>query len=769
MNYSRAWIDRGRAQALQLTEAIRSRLALLKKPLPLGLEVLILLLAVATALLWLDLKFRPRIAQVSLPAAGIAPEKGYAYLIKIANPGLRYLSAINPASVDLYEDGTRLGPSRARKEDIRNFGRGAFSYRQRGLYFSTSDGSSPRTNGRAYWVKSRLSPTPFARWLALFALFIMFWRAAIYRPLALQRAILARGGRTFEWLVTPVQFGATWVVPALTALALVAACWTYLITLWGSAHTVDLAIGGFFQISDASGYAACANQMLDEGVGANRVATYFGGWCLRRPTYPVFLAALLGITGRNWLGLFLLQSVFVALSLTVLLRAVCRFAGPLAAFCVLGFTFAFAAGHAFPLTLSENLGLALGAVGLALLLDAVRLTDNRLLFFAAASLSLALNARAGAFFVLPMLLAGIFFQSRSWRSRWITSAIVFAGMATGFALHFSLVAHFGGSLNASHSNFAHTVYGLSIGGKGWSQVYTDHAEIFKAYPEAEAGRLIYQLAIKNIIDSPQLLLHALTKNLFQYLKIGPFSMVGLRLLWWVGAWAIVLRWRDLPYRIIGLISVGTLLSAPFIVQDGGLRLFAATWAVTGLQVGLGLKFLLSLFLKLVDQSRSTEGFGHTRPQPFDLAIPVILLVTILLPLTPLRGLAASKPVPAQGCKVGEKELIARLGHGSYMIVLVAAGGPTNFWHLQVPAEALRKQIGEGWFDKDFAALPVPTTLINGYQTMAGNIGEDIRVASHGDLGEYYGKTVSMCYRTDASDSVAGNAYYRVVSVRPIAR
>ncbi len=776
MNHYRAWIDRGCARALQLTEAVRSRLGVLKKPLPLGVEVVILLLTVSTALLWLDLKFRPRIVQVSLPAARIAPEKGYVYVIKIANPGLGYLSEINPDtrpgasvfSLELYEDGTRLGPSRVRREDIRNFGQGAFSYRRRGLYFSTSDGSSPRTNGRTYWVRSALAPTPLAQRLAVIALLIMLWRAVIYLPLALRQAILARGARALSWVVTPAQFGGNWVVPVITALALVGACWIYLVSLWGSARTIDLAIGGFFQISDASGYAACANQILDDGLGRNRVAQYFAGWCLRRPTYPVFLAALLGITGRNWLGLLLVQSVFVAFSLTVLFRAVCRLAGPLAALFVLCFMFSFAADHVYPLTLTENLGFALGAVGLALLLDATRLADKRLLFFAAASLSVALNARAGAFFVLPLLLAAIFFQSLPWRSRWLSSAIAFAGIACGFALHFFLVAHLGGSLGASHSNFAHTFYGLSIGGKGWSQVYTDHAEIFKAYPEAEAGRLVYQLALTNIVNSPQLIVKALTKNLFQYLKTGPFAITSLRLLWWIGAWAIAMRWRDLPYRVIGLISIGVLVSAPFIIQDGGLRLFAATWGITGLQIGLGLQFLLSCFRGLVNRSRSTYGFLHLRPQPFDFVIPVILLVTILLPLTPFRGLAATKPVPAQGCKAGEKELIARLGHESYMIVLLGAGQPKSLWRLQVSAEELRKNIGENWFDKDFAALPVPTTLINGYQTMAGNIGDDIRVAWNGDLGEFYGKSVSLCFRTDASVSVAGNPYYRVVSVSPIA-
>jgi predicted AlkP superfamily phosphohydrolase/phosphomutase len=50
----------------------------------------------------------------------------------------------------VYEDDRELGPAHAQHEIVRQTGRGAYSHWQNTLYFSTSDGSDPRRNGRQY-------------------------------------------------------------------------------------------------------------------------------------------------------------------------------------------------------------------------------------------------------------------------------------------------------------------------------------------------------------------------------------------------------------------------------------------------------------------------------------------------------------------------------------------------------------------------------------------------------------------------------------------
>jgi predicted O-methyltransferase YrrM len=64
-------------------------------------------------------------------------------------------SLAHPAAsrAELYEDGVLLGPAHAQHSDIRTIGSGLFSHWGTTLYFSSSDGSDPRTSGRRYTIK----------------------------------------------------------------------------------------------------------------------------------------------------------------------------------------------------------------------------------------------------------------------------------------------------------------------------------------------------------------------------------------------------------------------------------------------------------------------------------------------------------------------------------------------------------------------------------------------------------------------------------------
>ena len=58
----------------------------------------------------------------------------------------------NRSTFLLYEDDKLLQPAHAIHEDIRNLGAGRYSHWNKVLYFSTSDGSDPNTNGREYRI-----------------------------------------------------------------------------------------------------------------------------------------------------------------------------------------------------------------------------------------------------------------------------------------------------------------------------------------------------------------------------------------------------------------------------------------------------------------------------------------------------------------------------------------------------------------------------------------------------------------------------------------
>jgi glycosyltransferase involved in cell wall biosynthesis/2-polyprenyl-3-methyl-5-hydroxy-6-metoxy-1,4-benzoquinol methylase len=89
-----------------------------------------------------------------IPLQDIRPEAGLAWTTRLRSLRKEADSAESPqkSRLLLLEDGVILGPAHTQHEVIREQGGGAYSHWGEGLLFSTSDGSDPRTNGRAYAV-----------------------------------------------------------------------------------------------------------------------------------------------------------------------------------------------------------------------------------------------------------------------------------------------------------------------------------------------------------------------------------------------------------------------------------------------------------------------------------------------------------------------------------------------------------------------------------------------------------------------------------------
>ena len=76
-------------------------------------------------------------------------EQGAAFLARLPDGFLRAMAAAG-APARLLEDGRELGPEDALHDDIRRQGGGRYSVWNEWLYFSSSDGSDPASNGRRY-------------------------------------------------------------------------------------------------------------------------------------------------------------------------------------------------------------------------------------------------------------------------------------------------------------------------------------------------------------------------------------------------------------------------------------------------------------------------------------------------------------------------------------------------------------------------------------------------------------------------------------------
>ena len=109
----------------------------------------------------------PRIDRVIAPTA-VVRDQGLAFVTPVpkafhfplhvqgAVPGMKASGVLV-----LFEDGFPLGQSDAQHADIRTRGEGLYSHWSRHLYFSSSDGTDPRINGRvySYHVQSALRPS----------------------------------------------------------------------------------------------------------------------------------------------------------------------------------------------------------------------------------------------------------------------------------------------------------------------------------------------------------------------------------------------------------------------------------------------------------------------------------------------------------------------------------------------------------------------------------------------------------------------------------
>ena len=94
--------------------------------------------------------------------SGFGPEQGHCFYAPLPSYLLSDLESAS--SLLLFEDGRPLGPAHAPHDQMRSLGGGRYSHWGTHLFFTTSDNSDPRSNGRLYTVKEmRQSASPSER------------------------------------------------------------------------------------------------------------------------------------------------------------------------------------------------------------------------------------------------------------------------------------------------------------------------------------------------------------------------------------------------------------------------------------------------------------------------------------------------------------------------------------------------------------------------------------------------------------------------------
>ena len=410
-----------------------------------------------------------------------------------------------------------------------------------------------------------------------------------------------------------------------------------LAVMWAGGPDGDNVLSGTLQRFDASAYEEGAYRLWQLGE--------LDEFAARRPFTVTVLGALFAISGGS---AAFAQMVFVWLNATAVFlasRAVAASHGPAAALPCFAALLTFYHWHIGSF-LSENLGLALGALAFALLWEGVRRDRAGLIAAGLVALSLGMNARAGALFVPPILVLWLSWRVRR-RGRGAIAATLLwtlAATASGFVAGAALDRAYGTEDGLPFGNFAPTLYGVVVGNEGWQQVYRDHPELTQAGNPSETFLQIYALALEHARDAPLTALHGVVDTYNDFFintdwhefYDDPVSRGLALILTLAGLWHAWRHRMQPDCALLLAIQLGVFLSVPMLA-DGGTRVFAASIPATAALIGIGLVTVLSR-LRMA-KSATSSGVTSTVPS-------LALLAAICLLIAPAVPLYAGVPAPA---------------------------------------------------------------------------------------------------------------------------
>jgi len=738
-------------------------------------------LALSAALLWVTAYLFPREFEIPVKAASLVPNGGHAFAVRLVLPNLPPYSvfrtdgvgAETSSALELAEDGRALGPPHALHAEIREKGAGRFSYWNHGLYFSTSDNSTPQVNGRVYTAKIPAAPSVWLGWTAIGLIMLSLSLLPVVR-------------KPFRFIP----------VTALTVVGSIAATCFIVLWNWLTGASASLSVAGIYPVSDALGYVTCSNLLLDRGArflfgtviplevdvaNLSDARLDLSIWCQDRPFfYSGFLASVFALVGRGVPTAMMFQAGVIGFSLGLFARAVARFAGLGGALVAAAVLLLFAREHALPMLVTENLGLACGTIAIVLLLEGARQNNNVAVLGGFGLLAFALQVRPGALCVLPMIMlwaAVVAWQRQRPLLPSLSQLILVLG-AISLLQPLMLWAN-DGSFMHLHGSFSYILYGLSVGGGGWGRLLLDHPELFSRTgdPHPLLTYEIFRLAIQNILASPQLFIRAVVSNLnaywsrqFDFISSTMGYRLPFRLLWIAGGVSAIVNWRDRPQLLIGLMSLGEVLSGPVIIEEGGNRLLAATVPIQAVQAALGFGWACSWIRRVTNADAShasrTDDLSMRGLALLPALSGILMIVATLLPYSLALSVAARRPIAADACMDGTSPVVVRLGLETNALFIAPDNTSTSHLPREVRAGDLRRGLEHNptWFSEGFAALVPGEWVLQGFQSTPNEFDVLKPILWRGWLPSPPGTVAQFCIDQHADVKLAGISYYRARSV-----
>ena len=350
---------------------------------------------------------------------------------------------------------------------------------------------------------------------------------------------------------------------------------------WSSGFSDNFLIGGLLPYKDAKNYYLGANLIL------NGLPLENAGQATERPLFPSFLSSLLFLSKQNLQISLAILTLLAGAGLYFSSIRVMRSFGPASASLYSALLFFYIQSW-LGYIMSELYGFIMGCFAFSLIWQVSFKFKWFDFILGLLTLLIGVSARAGAFFIFPMLAlwAGWILRGKnrfSFRIGVYAVLIIIAGYAAVNSIYGKLVGVPEGS---TFGNFAYALYGQVRGGTGWHSAIEDLG--------TRNPSVIYQAALQFFLAHPFSLLIAFAKSYRDFFLPGfsnilpfdvPWQPIWLTYVLFAGFMAslirgIVLLFRNFRSNVSSLLIAGfagILLSIPFLPPiDGGSRFHAST-------------------------------------------------------------------------------------------------------------------------------------------------------------------------------------------------
>jgi hypothetical protein len=442
--------------------------------------------------------------------------------------------------------------------------------------------------------------------------------------------------------------------------------------LWASGQSQSVSISGLIPLTDAASYY---NDSLRIILGRN-----ISDFSAMRPFFAGFLSLIMSLTDRNFMLSLAIITAFAGVAIYYAVREIQRTHGAEVAVFLLLMLFLYFRHHSGT-SMSETLGVPLGALGFALVWRGLEKESQPLALFGLFMSAFALNARPGPMFILPCMLLWVGWAFRK-TNEYISFKFLFWGtcaILASFALNSMLIRILAGPSGTAFSNFSWALYGLASGGKSFNYIFEVHPEI-TLLQDPERSRVIYRMAFELIVQQPGLFVEGIFQRWSMFFSnswYAAFSFIGgenyyvsriarrvIYGLCGLGFLKWFLKPGDRYSGLVALASIGVLASVPFVPPTDAyrVRLYAAAIVVFGLLPGMGISLITSHPRLKVFSKPSPE----TQPLNVTAWFSAALVALILCGPLFVKATSPTPPTLDVTCPAGSDKIAIRFDPGSFI-------------------------------------------------------------------------------------------------------